>query len=678
MNFPWNWVASCALALAVTTTPACGGDDGDALTGGSGGSAGTGGLGGMGGAGGLGGGGGGVGGQAGDGGSGGIGSLDCGDGELQVTEACDDGNDEGGDGCSADCMRIEEDYRCPTPGAACVPIVCGDSRIDPPETCDDGNDSAEDGCSASCEREDGWTCPLAGVACVATECGDGLVAGFEQCDDGGSTAPGCSEDCQLEDGYKCETAGADCEPTVCGDGSREGTEQCDDGNRTPFDGCDGDCKNEPSCSGGVCQATCGDGVILPGTSEACDDGNTADGDGCSSTCQIEDGFECVRTAVELGDGLTIPVVYRDFRSNDTDDPEPANFSWDFNNPDDSNGDIAFGITETQLDSEGKPALDPDGNLYIYGTNAGPPHSAESFAQWYRTSPTLDPTGNLEIVGELVLPKVGDNIYAFSSRNTPPGFFPLDDPALAPLAWPAEPTYGETTFVPSGAAGSGPRNFGFTTEVHYYFVYQGDEILSFSGDDDLWVFVDGFLCLDVGGLHPEKSGIMSFDPDPLTQDPRAIQRAIVDACKANLEPDKVYEVAIFHAERHFGASNFSLTLDGFVTESSTCDWTCGDGAVTRFEFCDDGSVENTGAYGHCMPDCQALGPHCGDGNLDEGFEECDDGDNLGAYDGCNPDCTLGPSCGDGVRQPDFGEECDAGDNNGEPGSTCNDDCELEVQ
>ena len=38
-----------------------------------------------------------------------------------------------------DCMMVEEGFRCPSPGAACVRLVCGDSRIDPPEQCDDNN-----------------------------------------------------------------------------------------------------------------------------------------------------------------------------------------------------------------------------------------------------------------------------------------------------------------------------------------------------------------------------------------------------------------------------------------------------------------------------------------------------------------------------------------------------------
>ncbi len=660
------------LCLALSVPPGCSGDPDPAGSGGGGGSGGAAGSGGNAGVGG--GGAGGAAGVGGDGGSGGQIFLDCGDRVRAPIEACDDGNRNSGDGCAADCMMVEEGYRCPTAGVLCVPIVCGDSRIDPPETCDDGNATAGDGCGASCQREDGWSCSLPGVACAASECGDGIVAGFEQCDDGDAMAgDGCSDACQLEDGYKCDTPDTDCVPIVCGDGNREGTEQCDDGNATPFDGCDAACRNEPSCSGGVCQAMCGDGVILPGTSEACDDGNTNDGDGCSSNCQEEDGFECVLSPVDLGDELVIPVIYRDFRSNDTSDPEPTNFSWDFNNPDDSNGSIAFDITEDLLDAEGKPQLSGE-NPYVYGSNEGPPHSAASFAQWYRTSSSLDPIGNLQVVGELILPKTGDNEYEYDSLDHPPGFFPLDDPVLAALAWPSEPTYGETLHVPSG--GSEPSNFGFTTEVHYFFVYQGDEVLTFSGDDDLWVFVDGFLCLDVGGLHPRVTDVMSFaDPNDAGS---PTQDAIVAACKARLTVGEVYEVSIFHAERHTGASNFRLTLDGFVTQISTCDYSCGDGVVTRFEFCDDGAAQNTGAYGRCMPDCTALGPHCGDGNVDAGFEECDDGDNLGGPGGCNPDCSSGPSCGDGIRQPELGEGCDAGPNNGAPGSGCSATCEVVVE
>jgi fibro-slime domain-containing protein len=577
-----------------------------------------------------------------------------------ATEACDDTNNEDGDGCAADCSMIEPGYRCPVVGAMCVAIVCGDSRIDTPESCDDGNATANDGCSATCERADGWSCPVPGVACSATECGDGIVAGFEQCDDGNAMTDGCDVDCQLEDGFKCPIPGEACEPTICGDGTREGTEQCDDDNVTPFDGCDANCNNEPNCSGGVCQPVCGDTVILPGTNEACDDGNTSDGDGCSSTCQVEEGFECELLPVPLPDELSIPVIYRDFRSYDNSSPDP--FSPDFNNPNDGNTEIAFDITEDFLDMEGRPVLSGE-NPYRSGYT-GPPHTAASFAQWYRTSPTLDSQGNLEIVGELLLGSSGNNVYQFSSTS----FFPLDDAELAPLAWPNEPTYGEMLFS--------NHNFGFTTEVHYFFVYQGDEVLSFSGDDDLWVFVDGFLCLDVGGLHPSESDVMSF-ADPTAAD-TAKQGTIVSDCKARLTPGDVYEVAIFHAERHTDASNFSLTLDGFVTERSTCDYECGDGVATRFEFCDDGVDENTGEYGHCLADCSALGPHCGDGNVDEGFEECDDGDNLGGENGCNPNCTLGGTCGDGIRQPEFGEACDAGPDNGTPGSGCSNSCEVVVQ
>ena len=41
-----------------------------------------------------------------------LGSLDvCGDGIRAATEACDDGNTVGGDGCSADCQKVEFGFK---------------------------------------------------------------------------------------------------------------------------------------------------------------------------------------------------------------------------------------------------------------------------------------------------------------------------------------------------------------------------------------------------------------------------------------------------------------------------------------------------------------------------------------------------------------------------------------
>jgi len=659
MRWNHNLLLWRGLVLTLSALAACSGDVGaERMGGGSGGTAGIGGTGGLGGTGGA----GGNAGTGGDGGSGGIDPTDeCGDSERQAIEACDDGNRSGGDGCAADCTMIEEGFRCPVPGAPCAPLVCGDSRIDPPEQCDDNNANGSDGCSASCELEAGWVCLQPGVACSAAECGDGLVAGFEQCDDGNtSDTDGCSVSCQIEDGFKCETPDAPCASTTCGDDQREGTEQCDDGNTTPFDGCDPNCKNEPNCSGGACQSVCGDGVILPGTDEACDDGNTVGGDGCSESCEIENGFTCTTAESELPEEFVVPVIYRDFRSQQSGAGVDPTFHPDFNPPGTGSH---LGIPTDQLDVEGKPVFNTGGAGV--GTNGWPEDSA-SFAAWYRTSPSLVPDGNIEVVGELMLTRPDPGIpnrYEFASSS----FFPLDDDG-----WELESPPLQELPLTDG------HNFGFTTEVHYFFVYQGDEVLRFEGDDDLWVFVDGRLCMDIGGIHPAISGVMSFDPGVV--DGNSARQAIVDACIASLglQLGKVYEVSIFHAERHVTQSNFRLTLDGFVTERSECSDICGDGIRTRFEFCDDGAEQNTGEYGHCNDSCTALGPHCGDAIVQEAFEDCDNGENLGGMNGCNPDCSSGPFCGDGIRQPELGESCDAGEENGVPGSGCSESCEVIVE
>jgi fibro-slime domain-containing protein len=402
-------------------------------------------------------------------------------------------------------------------------------------------------------------------------------------------------------------------------------------------------------------------VILPGTSEACDDGNTVGGDGCSAICEVENGFTCTTVESELPEEFVVPVIYRDFRSRQSGTNVEPTFHPDFNP---SPIGTHLGITTERLDVEGKPVW----NASAPGVGSGGfPQDSASFAAWYRTTPTLVADGNIEVVRELTLTRPDEVNFPSRYRFASSSLFPLDDDG-----WELEAPPLQELPLTNG------HNFGFTTEVHYYFVYQGDEVLTFQGDDDLWVFVDGRLCMDIGGIHGAITGVMSFDPN--VTDNNSSRQAIVDGCIADLglQVGKVYEVAIFHAERHVTQSNFTLTLDGFVTESSECSDTCGDGIRTRFEFCDDGMAENTGEYGHCNDSCAALGPHCGDAMVQEEFEDCDNGENLGGVNGCNPDCTTGPFCGDGIRQPELGEDCDAGDQNGEPASACSDTCDVVVQ
>ncbi len=130
-----------------------------------------------------------------------------------------------------------------------------------------------DGCSADCAKvESGWVCKTPGVRCQP-KCGDGVMTGWEECDDGNAKpGDGCVQSCTVEAGFACPTSGAPCHETVCGDDVQEGSESCDDGNTMPGDGCAPDCKSEPICTGtSGCTSPCGDGLKLP--DEECDDGN---------------------------------------------------------------------------------------------------------------------------------------------------------------------------------------------------------------------------------------------------------------------------------------------------------------------------------------------------------------------------------------------------------------------
>ena len=125
-------------------------------------------------------------------------------------------------------------------------------------------------------------------------------------------------------------------------------------------------------------------------------------------------------------------------------------------------------------------------------------------------------------------------YAQIDDSSPGGgFFVLDDFRYLDAAGTVENIHYD-----SALGNGGYHNFGFTMKAVAEFEYIPGQYFEFNGDDDVWVFINNQLVVDIGGQHTKKFGSVNLDT-------------------LGLVPGKTYPFHIFYAERKVSQSNFMM-------------------------------------------------------------------------------------------------------------------------
>jgi fibro-slime domain-containing protein len=250
-------------------------------------------------------------------------------------------------------------------------------------------------------------------------------------------------------------------------------------------------------------------------------GNSSAAADSSSATGGDDGFAASSSSgnpIDECDNV-LEVTYRDFTEAHPDFEMP--FSGDV---------VRLQLVEATLGADKRPVFrdsigcPPDSNDPSTCANWTPTQaviaSAATFNEWFHTIDGV----NLGFDKTITLTEdpPGSETYVFDSSS----FFPLaDNEGFGPSP---------TNNNPNG------KNFLFTTEIHVNFTYVAGQVFSFRGDDDLWIFVNDRLALDLGSMHLPADGVIDFD---------------AQAAALGITPGGTYAMDIFQAERHTSGSNF---------------------------------------------------------------------------------------------------------------------------
>lgn len=142
------------------------------------------------------------------------------------------------------------------------------------------------------------------------------------------------------------------------------------------------------------------------------------------------------------------------------------------------------------------------------------------------------TQDSSVITSLPLKLNNDGTYAYTNSS----FFPMDN---------------------KGFKNQGNNhNYHFTLESHTNFWFEkGKELtFNFTGDDDVWVYINGILVIDIGGIHGAESQSITIKPNG------EVYNNTLKETMTTLPKSGWYSFDFFFMERHTTQSNLNITTN----------------------------------------------------------------------------------------------------------------------
>ena len=244
------------------------------------------------------------------------------------------------------------------------------------------------------------------------------------------------------------------------------------------------------------------------------------------------------------------------------------------------------VVTSNLGSDDKP---------VYAGNPSTPSTTDAtrFNQWYNTDTRTTGDGecgatevcpiNLELQYDLTLTyQSSTNKWGYDSatennmRGGNQGFFILD----------------YLGFQPSSSAK--PHNYHFTMECAMEFTYHSGDTFDFTGDDDVWVYINRKKAIDLGGVHGPATGTLNLDSQ---------------SSQLGISTNGKYSMHLFFAERRAGGSNFKMETTLSLVGS------CGPGTYQDSNALDPNECRNCPA-GYSFVNVESLCDICAPGKYQD--------------------------------------------------------------